>query len=121
MGDATPFLRIENLTKHFPIYGGLLSRQVGAVRAVNDISFDLAEGETLGLVGETGCGKSTAGRTILRLYEPTGGRALYQGQNLFSLSSSEMRRRRRELQMIFQDPYASLNPRMTVGDIVGEP
>ena len=116
-----PLLKVENLTKHFPIYGGLLSRQVNAVRAVNDISFQIAEGETLGLVGESGCGKSTAGRTILRLYEPTGGRAFYRGQNLFELSTSEMRTRRRELQMIFQDPYASLNPRMTVGEIIGEP
>jgi len=118
---SEPLLKIENLTKHFPIYGGLFSRQVNAVRAVNDISFEIAEGETLGLVGESGCGKSTAGRTILRLYEPTGGRALFRGENLFELSSAEMRRRRRDLQMIFQDPYASLNPRMTVGDIIGEP
>ncbi|MBI4859623.1 MAG: dipeptide ABC transporter ATP-binding protein [Candidatus Riflebacteria bacterium] len=122
MSDQRPvILEVENLTKHFPIHGGLLGRQVGAVRAVDGVSFTLAEGDTLGLVGETGCGKSTVGRTILRLYEPTSGRVIYRGTNLFDLSAGEMRSMRRELQMIFQDPYASLNPRMTAGEIIEEP
>ena len=114
-------LRVENLVKHFPINRGLLQKQVGAVRAVDDISFDIKRGETLGLVGESGCGKSTTGRAILQLYRPTSGKVDFDGVNLVSLKGEELRRTRRKMQMIFQDPYASLNPRMTVGNIIGEP
>ena len=114
-------LRVDSLVKHFPIYEGVIRRQVGAVHAVDGVSFDIHKGETLGLVGESGCGKSTAGRTILRLYKPTDGHVYYDGTDLASLSDREMRAMRRKLQIIFQDPYASLNPRMTVADIVGEP
>ncbi len=114
-------LRVEGLTKHFPIYRGVIRRQVGAVRAVDGISFEVKRGETLGLVGESGCGKSTAGRTILQLYKPTAGHVYFRGTDLTMLSRAAMRAMRREMQMIFQDPYASLNPRMTVEQIVGEP
>ena len=106
---------------HFPIYRGVISRQVGAVHAVDGISFEVHKGETLGLVGESGCGKSTTGRTILQLYKPTSGNVYYEDKNLVKLKPEAMRMMRREMQMIFQDPYASLNPRMTVRDIVGEP
>ncbi len=105
----------------FPINRGLLQRRVGDVKAVDGISFDIIKGETLGLVGESGCGKSTTGRAILQLYKPTDGEVIYNGTDLTKLKSDEMRAMRREMQMIFQDPYASLNPRMTVGNIVGEP
>jgi oligopeptide transport system ATP-binding protein len=114
-------LHVDNLVMHFPIYQGVIRRQVGAVHAVDGVSFDIYKGETLGLVGESGCGKSTTGRAILRLYKPTGGHVFYDGRDLASLSEREMRIMRRKLQIIFQDPYASLNPRMTVTDIVGEP
>ena len=114
-------LRVENLKKHFPIYKGVIRRQSGAVHAVDGVSFDIHKGETLGLVGESGCGKSTTGRTILRLYKPTAGKVIYDGEDLASLNEREMRKMRRKLQFIFQDPYASLNPRMKVADIVGEP
>ncbi|MDX1688628.1 MAG: dipeptide ABC transporter ATP-binding protein [Candidatus Promineifilaceae bacterium] len=112
---------VRNLKKHFPIYRGVFRRQVGAVRAVDGITFDIYKGETFGLVGESGCGKSTTGRTILQLLEPTEGKVIFEDKELTSLSKSEMRRARRDMQMIFQDPYASLNPRMTVGGIVAEP
>jgi len=114
-------LQVDDLTMHFPIYRGVFRRQVGAVRAVDGVSFDINRGETLGLVGESGCGKSTAGRSILQLYRPTAGSVHFEGRELTTLKGEELRIMRRKLQMIFQDPYASLNPRMTVADIVGEP
>lgn len=114
-------LRVENLVMHFPIYRGVIRRQVGAVHAVDGVSFDVRRGETLGLVGESGCGKSTTGRAILQLYKPTAGKVYFENTNLVELKGEEMRWMRRQMQMIFQDPYASLNPRMTVGEIVGEP
>jgi oligopeptide transport system ATP-binding protein len=114
-------LKVEHLVKYFPITRGIvLRRQIGTVKAVDDVSFELHRGETLGLVGESGCGKTTTARTILRLEKPTDGHAYYQGRDIFELSRSEMREVRREIQVIFQDPYASLNPRMTVGDIISE-
>src|SRR5438270_761377 len=115
-------LQVKNLKMYFPITQGIiLQRQVGWVRAVDDISFSVKRGETLGLVGESGCGKSTTGRAILQLYKPTGGTVNFLGKSLTQLSGGDLRRMRREMQMIFQDPYASLNPRMTVGSIIGEP
>jgi oligopeptide transport system ATP-binding protein len=114
-------LHVEHLVKHFPIFRGVLQRQVGAVRAVDDISFDVYRGETLGLVGESGCGKSTTGRTVLQLYRPTSGSVQLEGIDLVATKAEDLRRMRRKMQMIFQDPYASLNPRMTVGEIIGEP
>ena len=114
-------VKVDDLTMHFPIYRGVLQRQVGAVRAVDGISFEIKRGETLGLVGESGCGKSTTGRTMLQLYKPTSGDVIFEGENLVGLKGEPMRMMRRKMQMIFQDPYASLNPRMTVGDLVGEP
>ena len=116
-----PLLKVENLRTHFPIRTGILQRVTGHLKAVDDVSFEIREGETLGLVGESGCGKTTVGRTILRLIPATGGRVLYRGRNIFELSASEMRRLRREIQIIFQDPVGALNPRMRVGRIVGEP
>lgn len=119
--DDEPILRVENLKKYFPINRGIVfKRKVGEVKAVDGVSFELARGETLGLVGESGCGKSTTARTILGLEEATGGRVIFEGQDLVNLSASQMRSVRRDMQVIFQDPYSSLNPRMTVGDIVGE-
>ena len=113
-------LEIRNLKKHFPVGEGLFSRGKGAVKAVDGVNLSINEGETLGLVGESGCGKSTLGRTILRLIEPTSGEINFLGKNLLSLSNRDLRDARRDMQIIFQDPYASLNPRMRVGDIVGE-
>jgi oligopeptide transport system ATP-binding protein len=116
-----PLLEVKHLKKHFPIKGGVFSKTIGYVYAVDDINFTLEKGETLGLVGESGCGKSTTGRTILRLIEPTDGMIAFEGQDITHLDKSAMRALRREMQIIFQDPYASLNPRMTVGSIIGEP
>ncbi|NNK79339.1 MAG: ATP-binding cassette domain-containing protein [Litoreibacter sp.] len=116
-----PLVSVRNLKMHFPIYGGLMRRRVGEVKAVDGISFEIFEGETLGLVGESGCGKSTVGRTILRLYEATAGDVIIDGKEIAHAEPEELRRMRPTMQMIFQDPQASLNPRMTVRDIVGEP
>jgi len=118
MGDT--LLDVRDLRKYFPIRGGLLSRVVANVQAVNDVSFSVRRGEVVGLVGESGSGKTTVGRSILRLIEPSGGEVLFNGTDITKLSKGQMREYRREMQIIFQDPFASLNPRMTVADIIGE-
>jgi len=115
-----PLLRVQNLVKQFPITGGILGRVVDRVHAVDGVSFDLAAGETLGVVGESGCGKSTTGRCILRLIEPTSGEVWFEGKSVTKASKEELRALARDMQIIFQDPYASLNPRMTVAAIIGE-
>ncbi len=121
-GDGQPLLDVKNLVMHFPLTQGIIfQRKVGSVQAVDGVSFSVKRGETLGLVGESGCGKSTTGRAILQLYKPTEGQVVFNGNDLTQLDGSQMRRMRRHLQMIFQDPYASLNPRMTVGNIISEP
>ena len=117
---ATPLIEVRNLKKYFPITKGIFGRKVGAVKAVDDLSFNVYPNETIGLVGESGCGKTTAGRTLLRLLEPTGGEVLFRGKDVFKMDSEELRRARRQMQIIFQDPYSSLNPRMTVESIIGE-
>jgi len=122
MNTGTPLLRVEKLTKHFPITRGLIiQKQVGAVQAVDDLSFEIHQGETLGMVGESGCGKSTTGRAILQLHKPTSGKVYYQDTELTTATPQTMQKMRRNMQIIFQDPYASLNPRMTVGNIIAEP
>lgn len=115
------FLDAKNLVKHFPIRGGVFGRQVGAVRAVDDVTFYINSGETLGLVGESGCGKTTVGRCLLRLVEPSSGEVWHNSTNLLSLTREEMRKERRNMQIVFQDPFSSLNPRMTIKSIIGEP
>jgi oligopeptide transport system ATP-binding protein len=120
--DKTTLVKVQNLKKYFPISEGLIfQRHVNDVKAVDDVSFDVYRGETLGLVGETGCGKTTVGRTVLRLYEPTDGQIIFDDVDLATLQEGPLRQMRRRMQMIFQDPYASLNPRMTVGSIIAAP
>jgi oligopeptide/dipeptide ABC transporter ATP-binding protein len=116
-----PILSIQDLRKYYPIHGGVFGGKVGDVRAVDGVTLSIARGETLGLVGESGCGKSTLGRAVIRLEDPTGGQVLFEGRDMAHASRGELFRLRRDMQMIFQDPYSSLNPRMTVGDIVQEP
>jgi peptide/nickel transport system ATP-binding protein/oligopeptide transport system ATP-binding protein len=118
--NGAPLVSVKNLVKHFPVRGGILYRAIGQVHAVDDISLEIKSGETFGLVGESGCGKTTAGRVILRLIEATSGEVNFQGKNVFSLGGNELKQLRRDMQIIFQDPYSSLDPRMPVGDIIGE-
>ncbi len=121
-GRGEPILSVRNLVKHFPLTQGVIfKKQIGAVQAVSDVSFDLYPGETLGLVGESGCGKSTTAKLLLRLEKVTSGQAFYKGKDIFAMKKRELRTLRRNIQIVFQDPYASLNPRMTVGDIISEP
>src|SRR6516162_7832994 len=119
--SRTPIIAVEGLKKHFPVKKGLLRRTTGHVFAVDGVSFSVDEGETLGLVGESGCGKSTVARTVLRLVEPTSGTIRLNGQDITQLGKAALRPHRRQMQIIFQDPFSSLNPRMSAGDIVGEP
>jgi peptide/nickel transport system ATP-binding protein/oligopeptide transport system ATP-binding protein len=120
LADKPDLIRVEHLTKHFPVRGGIFQREIGQVQAVDDVSFTIKKGETLGMVGESGCGKTTIGRTILRLTEPTSGRMEFDGKDVFSLNPREMKDIRRNMQIIFQDPYASLDPRLPIGESVME-
>ncbi len=120
MASNDHLVTVENLRMYFPVTAGLVKKRVGDVKAVDDVSFYIKKGETLGLVGESGCGKTTTGRCILKLYEPSGGKVFFEGREITALNDKEMRKVRRHMQLIFQDPYASLDPRMTCGDIVGE-
>jgi oligopeptide transport system ATP-binding protein len=117
----TPLVEVRNIVKHFPITGGVFLRQIASVKAVDGVSLDIRSGETLGLVGESGCGKSTLGRLILRLEEPTSGDVLFCGESILGYSKEKMRALRQQMQVIFQDPFSSLNPRKNVAHIVGEP
>src|SRR5579885_429886 len=119
-GSGETLLQVQNLKTYFPILGGIFRRTVGYVQAVDDVSFDVKKGETFDLVGESGCGKTTTGRTILRLNKATAGKVIFDGKDVFSLSPGELKKTRADMQIIFQDPYSSLNPRMPVGDIIGE-
>jgi oligopeptide/dipeptide ABC transporter ATP-binding protein len=119
--DAEPIMEVRDLVKHFPITSGFFQRRTGAVQAVNGVSFDVMRGETLGLVGESGCGKSTTARLLLRLLDPTSGSVRYEGEEIATAKGKRLKDLRREMQMIFQDPYSSLNPRKTVGSIIAEP
>ena len=121
MSNGTPLLHVEDLTMHFPVRGGIIPRTIGRVHAVDDVSFTVRRGETLGLVGESGCGKSTVGKTLLRLYKPTGGTVLFEGRDIAQMRGRELRDLRRDIQIIFQDPFESLNARHTVGKILAEP
>ena len=121
MTDQRPLLEVTDLVKHYAVRGGVLRRRIGTVHAVDGVSFSVGKGETLGLVGESGCGKSTVARSVLRLVEPSSGAIKLNGTDIIGLSKTEMRPHRRSMQIVFQDPFASLNPRMTAGDIVGEP
>ena len=121
MSAETALLEVKDLIKHYPVRHGLLRRRAGTVHAVDGVSFSLQSGETLGLVGESGCGKSTVARSVLRLVEPTSGRIQLKGHDITHLGKAELRQHRRAMQIVFQDPFASLNPRMSAGDIVGEP
>ncbi len=121
MSASEPLVSVRNLKKYFPVRGGMFSRSHANVHAIDDISFDVYAGETFGLVGESGCGKTTTGRVMLRLEDRTSGDVLFEGKSIFELKGEALRRQRRNMQIIFQDPYSSLNPRMTVGEIVGEP
>jgi peptide/nickel transport system ATP-binding protein/oligopeptide transport system ATP-binding protein len=119
--QAKPLLQVKNLKKYYPIKKGVISKTVGYVKAVDDVSFDIYPGETMGLVGESGCGKSTTGKSLVRLEDPTAGQVIFQGKDLASISHKEMRKLRTDLQIIFQDPYSSLNPRRRIGDLLAEP
>jgi len=122
MSENGTLIKVDKLTKHFPITRGIVfQREIGAVHAVDSVTFDIRRGETLGLVGESGCGKSTTGRTILQLHRPTSGKVYYEDQDLTELKGEGLRLMRRNMQMIFQDPYASLNPRLTISSIIAEP